>query len=82
MAPYELDGRLLRPAGTRTAPRAAGLAQALPGTLPQLIWLNPSQRPDWGEYWTQTYDAIAEVFPMFPLTVEGLEDGMKKLLVR
>ena len=46
------------------------------------IWLNPSERPSWGEYWTQTYDAIAKVFPMFPLTVDGLEAGMKKLLVR
>ncbi len=36
----------------------------------------------WGDYWTQTYDAIARVFPMFPLTVEGLEEAMKKLLAR
>ena len=28
------------------------------------------------------YDTIARIFPMFPLTVEGLEDGMKKLLSR
>ena len=34
-----------------------------------------------GEY-DQTYDAIAREFPMFPLTVEGLEEGMKKLLAR
>ena len=47
-----------------------------------VIWLNPSQRPTWGQYWTQTYDTIAGIFPMFSLTVEGLEDGMKKLLSR
>ena len=29
-----------------------------------------------------TYDDIARVFPMFPLTVDGLEEGMKKLLAR
>ena len=46
------------------------------------IWLNPSQRPVWGEYWSQTYDTISRVFPMYPLTVDGLEEGMKKLLVR
>ena len=46
------------------------------------IWLNPSERPSWGPYWTQTYDQIAQEFPMFPLSVEGLEDGMKKLLAR
>ena len=47
-----------------------------------IIWLNPGDRPDWGEEWTETYDAIDRLFPMFPLTVEGLEDGMKKLLSR
>ena len=46
------------------------------------IWLNPSARPVWGEYWSQTYDTISRVFPMYPLTVDGLEEGMKKLLVR
>ena len=46
------------------------------------IWLNPSERPSWGPYWTQTYDRIAREFPMFPLSVEGLEEGMKKLLAR
>ena len=46
------------------------------------VWLNPSSRPDWGPYWSQTYDAIAGVFAMFPLTVDGLEESMKKLLTR
>ena len=46
------------------------------------VWLNPSERPMWGDYWTQTYDAIAKEFPMFPLTVDGLEEGMQKLLTR
>lgn len=46
------------------------------------IWLNPSDRPTWGPHWTKSYDTIGETFPMFPLTVEGLEEGMKKLLAR
>ena len=36
----------------------------------------------WLSYWCQTYDEIARVFPMFPLSVEGIEEGMKKLLSR
>ena len=44
---------------------------------PHIIWINPSERPSWGQYWCETYDAIARVFPMFPLTVDGLEAGMK-----
>ncbi|WP_369283451.1 VWA domain-containing protein [Oscillibacter sp. GMB15532] len=49
---------------------------------PHTIWLNPGDRPDWGEEWSHSYDTIASLFPMFPLTVEGLEKGMKKLLTR
>ena len=47
-----------------------------------IVWLNPGDRPTWGEEWTETYDAIDRLFPMFPLTVGGLEEGMKKLLSR
>ena len=47
-----------------------------------IVWLNPGDRPTWGEEWTETYDAIDRLFPMFPLTVGGLEEGMKKLLAR
>ena len=47
-----------------------------------IVWLNPGDRPTWGEEWTETYDAIDRLFPMFPLSVGGLEEGMKKLLAR
>ena len=46
------------------------------------VWLNPGERPSWGEEWTRTYDVIQDLFPMYPLTVEGLEQGMRKLLAR
>ena len=46
------------------------------------VWLNPDGRPEWGGEWVESYDAIAHLFPMFPLTVDGLEEGMKKLLSR
>lgn len=46
------------------------------------IWLNPDSRPEWGGEWTASYDKIEALFPMYPLTVEGLELGMKKLLSR
>ena len=46
------------------------------------VWLTPGERPSWGEEWTRTYDVIQDLFPMYPLTVEGLEQGMRKLLAR
>ena len=82
-APYELMGgyygRSEEPGGPR-----CGLdwLQRIRERYKSSIWLNPSSRPEWGQYWSQTYDTIARVFPMFPLTVEGLEEGMKKLLAR
>ncbi len=46
------------------------------------IWLNPIPE----ERWTTTYGhvtllQIADVFPMFPLTLQGIEKGIKRLLV-
>jgi uncharacterized protein with von Willebrand factor type A (vWA) domain len=46
------------------------------------IWLNPVSE----EYWTRAYGSVSielvrEIFPMYELSVDGLEAGIKKLLV-
>jgi uncharacterized protein with von Willebrand factor type A (vWA) domain len=41
------------------------------------IWLNPDMHPGWR---FDTATAIAGVFPMFPLTVAGLEESLKALM--
>ena len=46
-----------------------------------LIWLNPEEPPRWGGYWGESYGYIARAVDMYLLTVDGLERGMKKLLV-
>ena len=83
MAPYELLGGYYGRNNTGDGPQC-GLdwLKRFKARYTNVVWLNPSERPVWGDYWTQTYDAIARVFPMFPLTVEGLEEAMKKLLAR
>ena len=83
MAPYELMGGYYGRNNSGEGPQS-GLdwLRLFRSRYQNAIWLNPSQRPQWGAYWTQTYDTIARVFPMFPLTVDGLEEGMKKLLTR
>lgn len=81
MAPYELQGGYWRQEGD--GPKCGmDWLRLFKERYKNTIWLNPSERPVWGAYWTQTYDQIAGVFPMFPLTVDGLEEGMKKLLAR
>ena len=83
MAPYELMGGYYG-RGERSDGPQCGMdwLRLLKGRFRHTVWLNPSPRPDWGPYWSQTYDAIAKEFSMFPLTVDGLEEGMKKLLTR
>lgn len=81
MSPHELEGPLY---GRKEGDPKCGLEwlQRFRSQYRHIIWLNPSDRPDWGEEWSHSYDAIEDLFPMYPLTVEGLEEGMKKLLSR
>lgn len=44
------------------------------------IWLNPLHEKLWDyDYSSRTIQITGQIFPMFPLTVRGLEDGIKEL---
>ncbi len=43
----------------------------------KVVWLNPVKKYYWDH---PTINAIKRVFPMFPLTIEGLEDAVKELV--
>jgi uncharacterized protein len=47
--------------------------------FPRAVWLNPLRR-EWWQGWT--CQVIAQLFPMFPLTLGGLEDAIDVLLRR
>lgn len=79
MDPSELEGRIYGQAEDRPQSGLEWL-KLFREQYRNVIWLNPGDRPDWGEEWSHSYDVIADLFPMYPLTVSGLEDGMKKLL--
>ena len=49
---------------------------------PYLIWLNPEPMPKESNYWTQTNYQQGQIFNMYQLSAEGLEQGMKRLMVR
>ena len=51
------------------------------GQYPHLVWLNPEDAPVMGGLWGESYGKIARVVDMYPLSVDGLERAMKKLLV-
>lgn len=48
---------------------------------PDIIWLHPQETPKTEGYWNQTWFRLAEVFPMYQLTLDGLNEGLHKLLV-
>lgn len=84
MAPSEL----LRPGGNSVI----GLYNEEPGIewlkkfkrrYKKQIWLNPIPKDDWEYiYGSYTLEMVKDVFPMYELTLDGLEAGIKKLLVR
>lgn len=49
----------------------------------KMIWMNPIPKEEWEYgYGYQTIQIIKEMVPMYHLTVKGLEEGLKNLLVR
>lgn len=47
------------------------------------IWLNPIPKSDWEyAYGSRTIHEVGNVFSMYELTLDGLEKGIKKLLVK
>jgi len=51
--------------------------------FPYNVWLNPIQERYWeNAYGSYTISLVREVFPMYELTLEGIEQAVKKLMVR
>ena len=49
---------------------------------PASVWMNPLHEKLWnGDYYTsRTVEMVKQVFPMYPLTVKGLETAVRELL--
>jgi uncharacterized protein with von Willebrand factor type A (vWA) domain len=79
MAPYELmatDGSIhLEERSTRASiERLRFIAK----TFPRSVWLNPKMAYEWP--YTRTVGVIREIFPMFELTIDGLEQAITYLM--
>jgi uncharacterized protein len=81
MAPYELmhgngsiyfDQQDANPSMTRL--------KFLARTFRHAVWLNPRMEREWGHAWT--IDAIRQVFPMFELTLDGLDKAVQHLMAK
>lgn len=79
MAPYELmatDGSIH--VEERTTRPSHERLRFIAETFPHSVWLNPVASSEWP--YTQTIAAIREIFPMFELTIDGLEKAVAHLI--
>jgi len=79
MAPYELmatDGSIY--AFERSGKPSIERLRFLANMFRHSIWLNPVPQSAWN--YSQTISAIATVFPMFELSIDGLEKAVQHLM--
>ncbi len=79
MAPYELmstDGSIY--VGERSGKPSYMRLQFIAKTFPHSVWLNPVPSAEWP--YTRTILHIQEIFPMFELTLDGLEKAVNHLM--
>ncbi len=81
MAPYELmahDGsiHITERSGRPSIEQLAFLNK----TFPHTVWLNPVSENMWG--YTHSIIAISKIFPMFELSLDGLEKAVTKLMAK
>ena len=79
MAPYELmaaDGSIH--IEERTTMSSHDRLRFIADTFRHSVWLNPKMSAEWP--YTRTINAIREIFPMFELTIDGLENMVAYLM--
>ena len=81
MAPYELlaaDGSIhvKERSGKPSIEQLKFLAQ----TFPHCVWLNPASSQMWD--YTPTVNTIRQIFPMFELSLDGLEEAVRHLMAK
>ena len=82
MNPYELREKQSQRSKGTYAPSGLEWLERFKKQYPYLIWLNPEPMPAKPDYWSQTHYQLGQIFQMYDLSAEGLEKGMKRLMVR
>lgn len=79
MAPYELlstDGSIY--VGERSGKPSYMRLEFIAKTFPHSVWINPVPPVEWA--YTRTILHIQEIFPMFELTLDGLESAVSHIM--
>ncbi len=79
MAPYELLANRGGYSLNREGKTGLDWLKLLSQHFPRSVWLNPERQVYWNDP-TSTLAVIRNVFPMYPLTLSGLERAVKFLL--
>ena len=82
MNPYELREKQFDWRTQRYGASGLEWLELLKKHFPYLIWMNPEPTPTQAGFWAQTHYQLAQMFPMFELSAEGLEQGMKRLMAK
>lgn len=77
MAPYELLSRSIWHGGEADDGEGVYWLMKLAEAYPRCAWLNPEPVRAWAH---TTINVIRRVFPMYPLTLEGLSEAVAQLL--
>ena len=81
MAPYELmaaDGSIH--VEERSGKTSIEQLKFLARTFPHCVWMNPVFSQIWNQ--TPTITTIGQIFPMFELTLDGLEGAVHHLMTK
>ena len=81
MAPWELvsaSGSIYY--GDKSRHPSIECLRFLTQVFPHSVWLNPVPEYDWG--YTRTIVEIAKIFPMFELTLDGLEKAVARMMAK
>ena len=81
MDPYELMEGSWYTYGARDKTPGIEWLRRFKEKYPHIVWLNPSERPYWGGWWSKTYDILHNEFDMYKLTLDDLNVALKKLMV-
>lgn len=82
MHPYELRDKHYDWVAGDMSPSGLEWVERFKARYPYLIWLNPEPLPTRPSFFSQTHLQLSQLVHMYDLSVEGLEHGMKRLLVR
>jgi uncharacterized protein with von Willebrand factor type A (vWA) domain len=62
----------------RTSQPSYRRLQFIAETFPHSVWLNPKMEGQWP--YTRSISMIREIFPMFELTLDGLENAVSHMM--